>query len=451
MPVRKVAFLDTMLFLHYPLFTDTKAWDWKKLLDADEVELVIPRITFNEIDHHKDKNSNGAVRKRARNAAVAIENLFPKPEAVHLEAGVTASLLMKRPKNFEAHDLDGDVPDDELILGMINRREQELSGGSNKSVVVVSGDSPVKVKARHYGFEAYGPDEAVRFNDDAETDKRIKELERKVAQLQGNAPSLGLTFIERQWDVTAPLILLNDFKDEYVRERMLKFREELPYKSHRRLGPYPTDLSYDPGVADYNERLKQYFTEAEKDLKALYDQQLRIARMFNIGLWLHNDGSAPANNVTVTLTPSGAFRFLSTEDLPEDPESPEVPYENVLAYSFPRPSRTENRRYSWDWRGSESRLELSVPKIVQHEPMSLPPFYLELFDNTAAQNCGVQVRITAEELPSPLTKRLLIRLTEPQAIPERESVIMDGLKQMRMSPREETEYHRARIEERKKR
>ena len=34
MPVRKIAYVDTMLFLHYPLFTDFKAWDWKKLVGS---------------------------------------------------------------------------------------------------------------------------------------------------------------------------------------------------------------------------------------------------------------------------------------------------------------------------------------------------------------------------------------------------------------------------------
>ncbi len=51
-------FLDTMVFLHYPLFTEL---DWLDMTGVEEVEIIISSVVFYELDEHKDKNNHQLV------------------------------------------------------------------------------------------------------------------------------------------------------------------------------------------------------------------------------------------------------------------------------------------------------------------------------------------------------------------------------------------------------
>ena len=59
-------FLDTMIYLHYKWFEDI---DFTTIVGDQKIQIVVPHITLNELDKHKDYHKSFKVRRRAKKVA----------------------------------------------------------------------------------------------------------------------------------------------------------------------------------------------------------------------------------------------------------------------------------------------------------------------------------------------------------------------------------------------
>jgi len=183
---RTFVFFDTMVFLHC---IPVKEMNLPELLDVGTVTLVIPRITIQELDKHKNTHPSRKIRDRATDRLKTIQACMDTSEK-ELRFEVRLELTMARPsRDFEQHGLNMDCPDDELIANVLKCKGDHPSD----RVVLISHDVGPKLTASQVGIETTEiPDRwRIRPEDDPLV-KENKRLRNELLKLQSAQPKLIL-------------------------------------------------------------------------------------------------------------------------------------------------------------------------------------------------------------------------------------------------------------------
>lgn len=88
---RQHVILDTMVYLHY---RSPDELCLPEFLGASDVVVIVPRITMQELDVHKNTHQNAKIRDRARKRLVAIQKWIDAGQVV---PGVSIKLDAARP------------------------------------------------------------------------------------------------------------------------------------------------------------------------------------------------------------------------------------------------------------------------------------------------------------------------------------------------------------------
>jgi hypothetical protein len=281
-PMGKVtAFPDTNVLLHAQAL---KQIDWRSLLGAEEVELAIARVVFDELDR---KKYDPRLKERARRANAQLQEILEA--GGRLAEGVRLSLVFGELDNAElkSHGLIWDHGDDRLIGCAL-----KFGGGARKGVVVVSMDNGLLNRAPSNGLEAVRLPEKYRAptgQDPTEADN--KKLRDRVAELEEQHPRLTLEFAngERERTVEIPIQVENDVALLYVRE----WAQAQGYV----MGAIP-DLGmrgmYSAHEAEDSAAFWNFARAQERAEQAM-------ARCEGIKLRLRNEGRHPARSVRVWI------------------------------------------------------------------------------------------------------------------------------------------------------
>lgn len=424
------AFLDTMVFLHYPAFSELP---WCTILGATSVELVVAETILYELDHHKDRHPHGTVRKRAGRVLGEFERLTSTDGAGDVAPGITIRVLMFEDEpTVTSTRLSRDVPDDRLLLAAL--RHRELHSGAN--LVIVSNDVPMRLKARSLGLACIGmPDDLRHPDPQDEYQRQLASREEEIRRLRIQKPQLELA-ISNGTNVTELAVPpLPETREDYSKRRWKKLTDGL--KEIAISAPGSLHLALVPGyvaaqdAAPYNAALLIHFAALRAYLGDAYELEMVKARAMPLALIVRNIGNGPATKVCVTLNAPDGVRFYDPRAFPRPAAPPEPPARPLGLLEYPRVSfpistgedRAARALHQIDAarRAEENARRLKVApdgkqvrfrmdQIIQHDPYSCPKVAIALADPDNPRNFCVQAELVAAELPEPIRTKIHFRL-----------------------------------------
>lgn len=424
----KFLFIDTYLFLH---FKPIEQIDWLKHLKTNKVVLVVVPIIVRELNKHKDTHPFKRIRQRAASALKKLDTLLEAStnSCANLRAGVEVCFEAKEPLlDFAKYHLSRDCQDDHLIASLIEFRNEH----SGVEVVLLANDIGIKLKARHQAIETFClPDELKLPEEPDPNEKRIKELEQENRQLKSRIPELNLSFKSgskhAEFSLAKPIA---DSSGDEIEYRLEQVRRKYPKKSFDGSGVVrefglqilrPPELSFSPeDISRYNANLEKFYKDYEHYLTRLSYCKKKERRTIELLITLVNEGTCPAEDVSIFLHFPDQFRLYDKEKLPDIQSPPEPPQEpktilekinnspsnlNPVAIQAGLFNRSTPPNVSLlaiqGWNGDA--VEFQVKKLKQRMSESLDSLYVVFDSYEEASSFRIDYRINAANVPNEVT------------------------------------------------
>ena len=174
--------MDTQCYIHYNLFTEC---NWKDLLGADELTLVVVPTVLSELEDKKFDQKD-QIKKRAREISSEFRKVTTGkilPNSVKVEFMNSSEEI-----DYNANGLNEYNKDDKIIAEILTLNAQV----NGEELWLVTADFGMELKAKAHGINAISPpDDWIRETKDPR-DKKIKELEDFIKKAY---PDTKLCFI----------------------------------------------------------------------------------------------------------------------------------------------------------------------------------------------------------------------------------------------------------------
>ena len=308
------AFIDTNIFIE---FMSVKDLDWNKLLDAEEVILLIAPPVVSELEKHKI-HAKGRVQKRAR----AVLPTLPEDNEVHqLKKGLNWQCVYKRYNDYDQYSLDKSRPDDQLVLSAIHFCKET----TDAEVRLVADDGGVRRTAKQNGISALRPPEEWRL--DPEEDELVKDYHRLKKQ-EAASPKLSIIFSngKRYQEFLLNRPPENDSSSAYQIGRKLEEKYQSRFIDKSKVFLSSVHL---PGIAspyevdEYNAELREFISDYQKQIPEWLAYKQWEARTIKLQLAIENQGKKPATNIALKLNFPEVLTL--SFDKPEEPLLPKPP------------------------------------------------------------------------------------------------------------------------------
>lgn len=328
--------LDTNTFLHY---VGLEQVVWNQLFPHQDVVLFIIPPVIRELNKNKDTARTSKIRDRAKTALRKIDAWADSSSPITLREAVEVRFRIHDSGiDFAAYDLVREVADDHIIATMIELRDEV----SPIPVVLLTKDAGLKLKARDLGFSVKSlPDSALLPDEVLPSEKRIKELETQVRELQNTRPKLNLAFLDRSTSLKLRFQRTEQLSESDIANRMTSLRNEYPKIVERTKTPGTNATSDNLQIAlsatlglsainpelirNYNDNLDAFFVNFEKHLKELAAFYAWEGRTATISIILINDGTCPADDIDIFMHFPDGFKLFDQDEYEKEPEAPKPP------------------------------------------------------------------------------------------------------------------------------
>lgn len=337
----KIVFLDTNVFIHYQLFDQI---DWTKIFNVPDVTIVIPPITIRELNKHKELSTKSRIRERASLVLKKLSSLFVTECTAIISKGVEIYLEDRDPTvDFAQLHLNKDIQDDHLIASILMLQGER----PGVDVVLATSDAALTLigKSRRHNISTVTLPENLKLAEEIDQDQvRIRELEKKIRELELKTPQISLVFADGNQHINFALQKPLELTEAEITEKIDLIRGKYPKMEQQPNSKieYSGQLaSIVEALANMNasignillpEDIEKYNTELDQFIH-VYDEYLRKGiwyenlrrRTIKLSLFVANDGTAPAEDVDVFLHFPDGFEVLDEEHFPEEPKSPTPP------------------------------------------------------------------------------------------------------------------------------
>lgn len=203
------------------------------------------------------------------------------------------------------------------------------------------------------------PDTTLLPDDILPNEKKIKELQAQIREIQNARPRLRLAFVDRSDRTVFTFQRSTGLASAEVASRITALRTDYP---EMQSAPQPRQADKGPArsfvgdwsdlmdmsgiltaikpeeIKQYNERLAKFYKDYEKYLEKLallYDWETRTAPL---RIFLLNEGTSPADDIDVFLHFPDGFILFDQGNYPKSPEEPQPPRKPIsLAEQLSRP------------------------------------------------------------------------------------------------------------------
>jgi len=378
----KYAFLDTNIFLH---FVGVDQIDWLHELSCDHVVLVVAPIIIQQLNEKKDSPGSRKLRDRAGSALKKLDLYSEQEPPIKIREGVELRFRPNEPLiDFATHRLSSVVSDDRVVASIL-----EFKGETpGSAIVLVTGDVGLKLKAGNQNIQTVKISGRFKLPEEVDdSQKRIRELEEQVLQLESRIPRMKLVFQDDSNNGRVQFIRVPQPTKDSIRRKMEEVRCMYP-KADTAFEMQKQQLE---GIAaitpaefdDYNARIAQFWTSFDNYLKeevAFYDWHQRLMKL---ELFLINDGSCPAERIEIFMHFPDAMNVLEQGELAQPPQMPSPPT---------GPMSPVAKLVGLFLEGSR-RFETNPSEV-----RSSPSIYSNVSRPTIERSNGCRVRITVQEL-----------------------------------------------------
>ncbi|MFQ6096132.1 MAG: PIN domain-containing protein [Armatimonadota bacterium] len=325
---RKVAFLDTNVFLHYQAFDHIP---WLSVLDSSSALIVVPWVVIEELDKQKDEHARRKIRERARRALSKLTEVGRKGGAVELQPCVDILVELQPPAlDFQKHGLDPLRADDQLFASMIAFRHTH----PDCDLVLVAHDVTNQLRALRHDIAAVEPPADLKLQEELDAnEKRTKELEQRVRELESRLPVLELGFPHGSNHKRFALARPPPPPHKEIEKKIAELKEQHPkLQSPRVTLGIPILAAMSPRqVRHCNAQLDQFYADYAEYLEQEWWFRHRHLWTIRLDTKLTNSGTCPAEDVHVFLRfPKGVHVYDEAEHrepsyAPEPPQPPQPP------------------------------------------------------------------------------------------------------------------------------
>jgi rRNA-processing protein FCF1 len=327
---------DTNTFLHY---VSLEQVDWNELFPNQNVVLYICPPVIRELNKHKDTPRTSKLRDRAAAALRMIDAWADSLPPILLRRSVEVQFrIHDSVVEFSTHNLVRDIADDHIIATLIELQVE----ASSTSVVLLTRDTGLKLKARTHGFSVVSlPDSASLPDEVLPSEKKIKELETQVRELQNARPKLRLVFLGGDNNLNLSFERADQLPESDIANRMADLRNKYPKMVERAKTPNPDATpgslyslfsaasglaAVDSGsIREYNESLDSFFGDYGEYLKELSAFYAWESRTTAINIILVNEGSCPADDIDIFMHFPDGFALFGEDDYEKEPQVPKAP------------------------------------------------------------------------------------------------------------------------------
>ncbi len=406
-------FLDTMIYLHYTWFEDI---GWQDIVGDQKIQIVVPHITLDELDTHKDNHKSPKIRERARKVASRLFKCITTRDG-NLPVG---EFDESSAFDFTAHHLDKMKNDHRLLASILEFKETH-----SEPVLLMTQDIGPRLKANRLDIDAKPLPEAYRLpTEEDPVIKENKKFKNELLKIKSAMPKLSL--------VSA---VTNDGKIEEIafpaEESIDVDREMKSARSQCAAEMKPDDEGSDSNLfldsfsfrdrhqrqmskseyakkihAIYKREWKRYLEEYESYLNNLKQMESRC----NIALELKifNSGERPVEEVNLTMTFPEEQEVFLQNDPPKKPEPPKIPVKrSTLAPQLCRVDAPDSKGFVSPKPFSLKKekaytFRLNNKKISHGLCQNLPVLVVSFTSYESACPIQIKYRISADNLPQPV-------------------------------------------------
>lgn len=350
----KLLFLDTNIFLHFRSFDQI---DWPTLVEASAVTIVIPPVTFRELNKHKDGGQTAPhIRKRAAEVQKKLNQLFSDKAEAEVKPNIRIQIEPDDPavRDLNPH-LHPEIQDDQLIASILlaNQKHPELG------TVLVAADEGLllRIKASKYGISCYSPDASYRLSEQRDpNEQRVRELERENAELRRRMPDIRLAFEDGKSHAEFSLLPPIELTDEMLQQKLNELRIAYPLMSVKTTTTSETPegklaasllqieknfaqlaagmlnaVIQQADIDEYNNELEQFYLRYADFFAATVNVANLQRCTLKLNIYLLNEGTVPAEDIDIRLHFPDGFELFDEDDLPKLPEKPVPPRKPITA------------------------------------------------------------------------------------------------------------------------
>jgi hypothetical protein len=310
--------VDTSVYMHCRRFDEI---DWRDVVGADAVTLVIPVQVLRELDEQKDQHRSRAMRERVRGVIRRIKELVRVDGPAPVRAGVTIALDARRisAARVAELELDPEHGDDNILAAAATLRDAR----TGQRVVLVARDVTQLLFGAQLGLEIVEMPPAFQLDDEPDpAEKQLRALQLEHTRLLNARARLEVAFengegrIEHVYEPPPPLSddLVTQLADEAVDRASQDGGGRFPPSFDQIVGQ--ADL-----VARYDRELDRYRADYHDYVRGMHRWAEYAARRIRIACRIRNTGSVPATDISIELSfpPGWAVQF---EDEAVEPPAP---------------------------------------------------------------------------------------------------------------------------------
>lgn len=437
----KVVFLDTNIFLHYRPFDQII---WTDILKVSELTIVIPPIIIRELNKQKELNPRPRIKNRASKVLKKLSSLFTSASQVNIRLGVKVCFEDRDPIiDFKKLQLNQEIQDDHLIASIIMFRSEMPEA----DIVLVTSDTGLILigKARRHNIQVIQLPNILKLHEEPDQDQiRIRELEKKVHNLELKSPKVSLVFPNGSQRATFVLINPIEVTEDKIVEKIESIKQKYPkmeqskqvselhgqpasiLKTIADIAAYSGNILSSEDIDRYNKELDEFYQAySEYIQKGILYENLRC-RTIKLSICIINDGTAPAEDVDVLLHFPNGFEIMDTQNFPGEPKPPDPPdtprtqmqrmieatrmpteyFPSIISnipngILAPRNISTPNIKKTGSY-----DVEFNIQRIKHKLQETFDPLYI-LFDSfEAVQSFQINYRLLAANIPEEVTGRL---------------------------------------------
>lgn len=194
LPSEVAVFPDTNIFLHYRPIVEL---DWQAIAQGRSVRIQIAPVVTRELEERKTLHPLRRIRERAAAALRKLHEFLEQGVPCRVRDGVFVDFLVHEPSHEIAASkhLNFQLADDWLLATVLVFREAH----PDITILLVTSDLPLIVKARHYGIDTAQPPSNQRLQDEPDAaEQKIKTLESELRQYRSRVPDLAMLFDDGQ-------------------------------------------------------------------------------------------------------------------------------------------------------------------------------------------------------------------------------------------------------------
>jgi hypothetical protein len=466
---RHVLFVDTNTLLH---FRRPDEIAWQEVLGiglGTAVEVVVTGVVFREVDQKAHNAGTSRVRRRAGEISRRLQDwLAVDGTEIRSHVRVRAHWPVPDDAFLRAHSFNAQWSDDLLVASAVAYQ----AAHPDAVVALVSDDGYPRTRAGGAGLRVVALGEEWRLEGEESTeDRELRETRRELQRLQSMRPRLDVLLGTRPDDaaemMSVTIRTLAPLTDAELREALaaeearfvpaavLREREEAkqrPVPSQEPPQGAREPSAKLPGVdvgrlaaeferyrgtigeseyRRYEDERTHYLGQYAKYLARLRDHERRQARRFTVDVLVRNTGTAPADDLTITLhVPDPLLVF--DEGLgraPQRPKPPTPPQRSLdllarsafditptptprVLYPPAMPDFGALARGPANVSGLEIRkanshdVECRIKRVKQHSAESLPTMWLSFPERATVAPFAIPYRLVAASLPDPVAGAL---------------------------------------------